>query len=209
MAYYDRRSGRYYSPSPPPHRSGSKTDAFLDNLERGRVKDAFGSILPEGSKRHQSQRGSHRRRRYEEEYYPSDDEDYYYEENRPSYRHSRHKDDGYHYEEALPRHRGRSVHPNSRDPYRSTSHRRHRARSESGPNWRQATEAAVGAGLIEGWRARNNRERIGRVATAAAGAAGTAMLVGREGDRKNKRHIAEATIGGLMVDRVVNGSRKR
>ncbi|KAI4595028.1 hypothetical protein KJ359_007280 [Pestalotiopsis sp. 9143b] len=123
--------------------------------------------------------------------------------------------DYYYYEDEEPhrgRRRGHSVYAEPRDQYYyddSDHHRGHRARSVGGTNWRQATEAAVGAGLIEGWRSRRDGDGVSRIATAAAGAAGTAMLVGRDDDRRNKRHVTEATLGGLMLDRVVNGRRKR
>ncbi|ETS77108.1 hypothetical protein PFICI_10982 [Pestalotiopsis fici W106-1] len=239
MSYHDRRSGRYYSPSPspspPPRRSLSRRDTFLDNLERGRVKDAIGAFLPGSRSKSRQRRASHhyddRRRRGhyddydddEDHYYSSDDDDYY-REKRPSHRHrsSRRRDDvvDYYYEEDVDeipqqrgRGRGRSVYS---EPPRGYYHSRSRdrshyrgGRSASRSNWRQATEAAVGAGLIEGWRSRHDGARLGRIATAAAGAAGTAMLVGREDDRKNKRHVTEATLGGLLFDRVVNGRRKK
>lgn len=213
MAYYDHRSGRYYSPSPPPRRRASRTESFLDNMGRGRVKDALGALVPgSDDKRHRSQHGSHRRRSYDDGYYSPSDDDYYYEEKRPSHRHRRHRGDSndyYYYDDERPSHRGRSAHGHSQRSYASSSRHGHRARSESGPDWGQATKAAVGAAMIEGWRSRNNPDRLGRIATAAAGAAGTAMAVGGEGDRKSKRHIIEATIGGLAIDRVVNGSRKQ
>ena len=87
--------------------------------------------------------------------------------------------------------------------------RARRRSSDSGPNWKQATEAAVGAALIEGWHARHTADRNTRVATAAAGAAAIDLAIGHEHDRKNKRHALESTIGGLMIDRVVNGPSKR
>lgn len=240
MSYHDRHSGRYYSPSPPPF---SRRDTFLENLDRGRVKDAVGALMPgarsKSRRRHDSPpRHSHhhhrddRRRSYEDDldygrYHPSD-EDYYYrdDERRSSHRHHhhhhhrhhRHRDgsvDYYYYKDEEPhrgRRRGHSVYAEPRDHYYysdSDHHRGHRARSAGGTNWRQATEAAVGAGLIEGWRSRRDGDGVSRIATAAAGAAGTAMLVGRENDRRNTRHVTEATLGGLMLDRVVNGRRKR
>lgn len=210
MSHFDHHSGRYYSSTPPPRHRDSRTDIFLDNLERGHFKDAVGAFLPNtNNKRGRSQRNFHRHHGYDDEYCPSDDDSFQYSEHRPSHHQHRHQDvDYYNYSDEKPRARGRSVHTGLPDSRRARSRQRHRARSVGGTNWRQATEAAVGAGLIEGWRSRHDGERAGRIVTAAAGAAGTAMLVGHEGDRKNKRHVVEATLGGLVIDRVLNGSRK-
>ncbi|KAI1860498.1 hypothetical protein JX265_009897 [Neoarthrinium moseri] len=225
MPAYDRRPGRYYSPSPPP-RPASKTDKFLDALDRGHLREAISAFSSDDGRRERSHHAAHRRDR-KVEYYPTTDDsgdDAHYEDELPGRRHHHHHHhhsdkergtprDNYYYEDGRPRRRGRSVYSDSRDHHHRTSshHRRHRARSASGgPSWRQATEAAVSAGLIEGWRSRHNPERTARMATAAGGAAATAMLVGKgDGDRKNKRLVTESTIGGLMIDRVVNGSRKR
>lgn len=214
------KSERYYSPSPPPRRA-SRTDSFLDALDRGRVREAFGALRPDGSdkQRHRSQHDSSRRHHHREsgEYYvPDNDDNYYYQyseyddDARPRSRHRSHHRDSYYYEDERPKRRSHreSAHgyPDSRS--RSHHHGRSRARSEGGSRWKQATEAAVGAGLIEGWRSRHDPHRMSRIATAAAGAAGTAMLVGGENDKKNKRHVTEGTIGGLVLDRMINGSRR-
>jgi hypothetical protein len=215
MPHQSGSGRRYYSPSPPPRRA-SRTDNFLDAVDRGHVRDTIGTFRPKSrdNERHRSHHDTSRHHHRGEEYLPDDDAYYYYEEYddaRPHDKHRNHPREVYYYEEDKPtRHsRRKSVHAYTGTHSSGYHQSRHRARSESGPNWRQATEAAVGAGLIEGWRARNDPERMGRIATAAVGAAGTAMLVGREDDSKNKRHVTESTIGGLVLDRVINGSRRR
>ncbi|ORY67448.1 uncharacterized protein BCR38DRAFT_427077 [Pseudomassariella vexata] len=99
--------------------------------------------------------------------------------------------------------------------YRSSQRKRapsvpSQVRSADGkPNWDQAIKAAVTAGVVEGWKSRNDRERkMQRIATAAAGAAAMDLFVSKgPGDRKNKRHVAESTLGGLMLDKMLNGKR--
>jgi hypothetical protein len=92
----------------------------------------------------------------------------------------------------------------------TSSHRSHnhdrRSRCE------QATEAALIAGAIEAFRIRKKPgpwtgDKGIRVATAALGAAGVDVLIDKDPDRKATRHIVEATIGGLAVNRFANGTR--
>jgi hypothetical protein len=47
-----------------------------------------------------------------------------------------------------------------------------------------------------------------RVATAALGAAAVDALVAKDPDRHGKRKSVEAAIGGLLLNRVVNGPRR-
>ncbi|KAK6833401.1 MFS general substrate transporter [Apiospora arundinis] len=77
-------------------------------------------------------------------------------------------------------------------------------------NWKQAAEAAAGAAAVEAWRSHGNRDQIKRVATAAAGAVAVDLALGRGvHDDKNKRHAMESAIGGLVIDRMVNGSSSK
>ncbi|KAI0124048.1 hypothetical protein BJ170DRAFT_637993 [Xylariales sp. AK1849] len=214
MRYDPDTPGQYYGPPAPPARRRLSTSE--------KVFDAIGVPPGRDRSRHRSRNRTRRSPSYSSDednaYYSHDEErprhhsrkdksrDYYYEEDEARPRRlsrSVAPRDTYYYEDERPL-RGRSAHTDSRNPYNSHTGR-HGARSASRPKWRQATEAAAGAALIEGWRSRKNPERIGRIATAAVGAAGTAWLVGKEGDRHNKRHVAAGTIGGLVLDRVING----
>lgn len=87
-----------------------------------------------------------------------------------------------------------------------------RSRSRSKKKWEQAAKAAIVAGAVEAFRSRKEPgpwtgEKGQRVATAALGAAGIDGLVDKDPDRKGKRHIAEAAIGGLLANRLANGRR--
>lgn len=96
----------------------------------------------------------------------------------------------------------------------SPSPSRYRRRSEDGGKWRQAAEAAIAAGAVEAFRVRKQPgswtgEKGVRVATAALSAAAIDGFLDKNPNRKSKRHIAEAAIGGLMIDRIANGPRRR
>ncbi|KAI4865908.1 hypothetical protein F4820DRAFT_469259 [Hypoxylon rubiginosum] len=125
-------------------RTRSRSGAFLDALGSGRLGDAIGALKPgsdpNSGDRHQHQH--HRRRRHGDEYYHYDDDD--------------DEDDGYYYhEDARPRRRHRSTHTADR-------HGRSRASRQSastGPDLRQAAEAAAAAGIVEAWRSRCDGDR--------------------------------------------------
>lgn len=87
-------------------------------------------------------------------------------------------------------------------------------RKKTEKKWEQAAKAAVIAGAVEAFRSRKTPgpwtgEKGQRIATAALGAAGIDGLVDRDPDRHSKRHIAESAIGGLVANRLANGSRSR
>ncbi|KAH7118497.1 hypothetical protein EDB81DRAFT_667741 [Dactylonectria macrodidyma] len=104
----------------------------------------------------------------------------------------------------------RGQHPHRGDHGQGkNSHHRPRRRSTSGLGLKEATKAAVAAGLIEAFRARHNPDRSTHAITAAAGAAAVDVLVSNGEDRKSARHIVESTIGGIVFDRLANGSAKR
>nr|POE47542.1 hypothetical protein CFP56_00873 [Quercus suber] len=80
--------------------------------------------------------------------------------------------------------------------------------------WAQAAQAALIAGAVEAFRSRNEAgpwtgEKGKRIATAAIGAGGIDGLLDRDPDKKSKRHLAEAVIGGLAANRLANGARSK
>jgi hypothetical protein len=97
----------------------------------------------------------------------------------------------------------------------SSSSSRSRSRSRGGDRrgkWEQAAKAAVVAGAVEAFRSRKTPgawagEKGTRVATAALSAAGIDGMIDKNPDHHSKRHIAESAIGGLVSNRLVNGSR--
>ena len=77
----------------------------------------------------------------------------------------------------------------------------------------QAAKAAVTAGGIEAWRMRKEPGGWGgpkgkRVLTAAIGAAGVDGLLGKEKNGGGTGNVIQSTIGGLVGNRLLNGSRK-
>lgn len=80
--------------------------------------------------------------------------------------------------------------------------------------WAQAAQAALVAGAVEAFRSRNEAgpwtgEKGRRIATAAIGAGGIDGLIDRDPNKKSKRHLAEAVIGGLAANRLANGPRSK
>ncbi|KAH8761636.1 hypothetical protein F5883DRAFT_126703 [Diaporthe sp. PMI_573] len=76
-----------------------------------------------------------------------------------------------------------------------------------------AVEAAIDAGAVEAFRLRNESgswtgRKGARVATAALGAAAIDTLLVNEPSRHGTVKVAESTIGGLVVNRVLNGPRR-
>ncbi|KAK7211604.1 hypothetical protein V2G26_018782 [Clonostachys chloroleuca] len=122
-------------------------------------------------------------------------------------------------------HRGRrndSPSPERRRPQHHhhthrTHHRDHggskRPRSASLSNERlgHVAKAAVDAAAIEAIRQRHQPgpwtgSKGARVATAAVGAAVTDHVIDKD-PNKGKRHLVESTLGGLLANRLINGSR--
>ena len=73
--------------------------------------------------------------------------------------------------------------------------------------------AGATAGAIEAFRVRNGKgswtgERGARVATVAIGAAATDMARDKDPDKHGKRDYAQATLAGMALNRLTNGSRK-
>jgi len=83
--------------------------------------------------------------------------------------------------------------------------------------WAGATEAAVGAAAVEMLRLRKEPRPASwkgvRIATAALAAATVETIVDKRGaaDRRrtNKWLVAESVVAGLLVNRVVNGPRRK
>ena len=77
----------------------------------------------------------------------------------------------------------------------------------------QAVRAALTAGALEAFRQRKKPggwmgSKGARVATAAISAAAIDVAVDKDPSRKKTRHTAGATIGGLVVDRLLNGKSR-
>ncbi|WPG99613.1 Hypothetical protein R9X50_00243100 [Acrodontium crateriforme] len=114
--------------------------------------------------------------------------------------------------------RSRSRGPRSRR-YSDASTTRSRSRGPGDKKrnerkWAQAAQAALVAGAVEAFRSRKEAgpwtgEKGKRIATAALGAGGIDGLLDRDPDKKTKRHLAEAVIGGLATTRLANGPRSK
>jgi hypothetical protein len=113
-------------------------------------------------------------------------------------------------------------HSHSHNRHREESPERPRARTRTGSRRRNSTErkleqaagAALVAGAIEAFRIRNEPGKWtgakgARIATAAIGAAAIDAGIDKDPDKHSKMHIAEATIGGLIINHLANGGRDR
>lgn len=115
--------------------------------------------------------------------------------------------------------RSRSRGGRSRRGYSSDRSDRSRSRgpgdkSKSERKWAQAAQAALVAGAVEAFRSRQEPgpwtgAKGRRIATAALGAGGIDGLIDRDPEKKSKRHLAEAVIGGLAANRLANGPRSK
>ena len=98
-------------------------------------------------------------------------------------------------------------------PDSGRSGRSHRGKSPVGAaKFQQAAKAALLAGATEAFRVRKEPGGWGgakgkRILTAAIGAGGIDAAADRNPDKKSKRHILEAVVGGLAGNRLINGSR--
>jgi hypothetical protein len=106
----------------------------------------------------------------------------------------------------------------SDDSFDDSRSRRSRSRGGSGKapegaaKYQQAAKAALLAGATEAFRVRNEPGgwagvKGKRILTAAIGAGGIDAAADRDPDKKSKRHILEAVVGGLAGNRVINGPR--
>ncbi|KAI0456941.1 hypothetical protein F5B21DRAFT_466306 [Xylaria acuta] len=206
-------------------RSRSRADAFLDALESGQVREAIGTLKP-SSQPHDGHGHRHHhhdtrvydhygdRRNRHDDYHPREDGYYLEEVSRPPRRHRSAHSDRYYYDYDDHR-RGRSSgHHHSHHQHSSHGHsssRHRRSASSHGPDLKQAAGAAVAAGVVEAFRSRHDPDRTVRVATAAIGAAATDSVLGgggRHDHTKEKRHVAESALAGLVENRVINGPRR-
>ncbi|KAK7966892.1 uncharacterized protein PG986_001169 [Apiospora aurea] len=225
---YGRRSARYDDYSPPRHPRGPGA------VESTYVRDGGRETQQHGHRRRASdgERSTYRQEHYEIPGPPPKGRRYDYEEiyeverrRRPAYSQRRPSYSA----GPVPRSRNISTstsysderdrqHPHGR---RHSHHERKKSSSNNNNNknplglgldlnWKQAAEAAAGAAAAEAWRSRGNPDKMRRVATAAAGAVAVDLALGRgTGDEKNKRHAMESAIGGVVFDRMVNGSRSK
>ncbi|KAI5921627.1 hypothetical protein F4810DRAFT_336450 [Camillea tinctor] len=109
--------------------------------------------------------------------------------------------------------RSRHSSPDSYRSYHSSrSHRSHRSRGDDPTKRMQkAAKASLVAGAAEAFRVAKEPggwqgEKMKRVLTAAAGAA--AVDAAHDPTKDSKRHLLESVVGGLLGNRMLNGSRK-
>ncbi|KAI1386952.1 uncharacterized protein F4822DRAFT_330546 [Hypoxylon trugodes] len=98
----------------------------------------------------------------------------------------------------------------SPDSYRSRDSRKS-TRDNPAARMQKAAKASLVAGAAEAFRVAKEPggwkgEKMKRVLTAAAGAA--AVDAAHDPSKDSKRHLVESVIGGLLGNRVLNGSRK-
>lgn len=182
---------RYYDNYEHPPRRRSLSRKAIDKLQ-----DAMGSLgLGDGSESSSSTR--HRSHDYDRDY-PRD---------RHSHvrRHSHRRP----YSSSPSRRSRRS----RRDSAASSGTRRTASRSRS--RWGRGVEAAVDAAAIEAFRLRNEPgpwmgAKAGRIATAAVGAGviGAVTEKRREETGKSKIGSLGSAVGGLVLNRIVNGPRE-
>ncbi|KAH6974759.1 hypothetical protein EDB80DRAFT_741512 [Ilyonectria destructans] len=117
-----------------------------------------------------------------------------------------------------PHHSTRHHHHHRSRPEPSHRARDHdRKRRDESETWSQrklehATNAAIDAAAVEAFRLRKEPgewtgAKGARVATAAVGAAVVDAMLDGHPDQHSKRTLAESTLGGLVVNRLVNGPR--
>ncbi|KAI1492326.1 hypothetical protein F5X96DRAFT_667797 [Biscogniauxia mediterranea] len=108
--------------------------------------------------------------------------------------------------------RSRNSSPDSYRSYHSSrSHRSHRSRDDPAKRMQKAAKASLVAGAAEAFRVAREPggwqgEKMKRVLTAAAGAA--TIDAAHDPSKDSKRHLLESVVGGLLGNRVLNGSRK-
>ncbi|KAK8050031.1 hypothetical protein PG994_011761 [Apiospora phragmitis] len=87
----------------------------------------------------------------------------------------------------------------------------HKSRNDPAGRMQKAAKASLVAGAAEAFRVAREPggwkgEKMKRIVTAAAGAA--TIDAAHNPDKDSKRHLIESVIGGLVGNRVLNGSRK-
>ncbi|KAL1902815.1 hypothetical protein Sste5346_000726 [Sporothrix stenoceras] len=120
----------------------------------------------------------------------------------------------YHSSRPVSSRRSKSSHRTSSSTHSgSSSHRSSSANREL----KHVVTSALAAGAVEAFRLRKtpgpwaSGAKGGRVATAAIGAAVADSAVERNNHngKHSRRHVVEATVAGLLADRLLNGSRKK
>ncbi|KAF2018848.1 hypothetical protein BU24DRAFT_106273 [Aaosphaeria arxii CBS 175.79] len=191
--YYDRRSRRSYDYDyhsddyerrPKPQRRKSVVDNLKEIGEAAGLGGVIGAVTSKVRSSSRS-RSRHRRDRHDRGY-DSEYDERSFREDRRSRRHS-----------SSSRSRSRSRGPRSKNA-----------------KWEQAAKAAIVAGAVEAFRSRKTPgpwtgEKGQRIATAALGAAGIDSFIDKDPDKHSKRHVAESALGGLVANRLANGSRSR
>ncbi|EPE08359.1 hypothetical protein F503_01142 [Ophiostoma piceae UAMH 11346] len=137
----------------------------------------------------------------------------------PVVRQSRTLNDGHRESRDLDRHNDR--HYDRHSSASSSSSRRSNSSfsifgDERDRELKHVVTSALTAGAVEAFRLRKSpgtwaHDKAGRVATAAIGAAvaDTAAESKNPRGKHSRRHVVEATMAGLLTDRLVNGSRKK
>jgi hypothetical protein len=159
--------------------------------------------------RSRSRDRDHSRDRALERYYPPSSNDRHHNHQR------RHHGSSESPDQRSRRPRGRSTNTGTGTGTGSNTHPR--ASSRSASRWGRGVEAAVKAGAAEAFRLRKEPgkwkgEKGGRVATAAlsAGMIGAAAAAGQRHDDTGQKRLGSlgSAVGGLVVNRLVNGPRK-
>ncbi|KAI1331734.1 hypothetical protein F5Y16DRAFT_395020 [Xylariaceae sp. FL0255] len=146
---------------------------------------------------------SHRRRHYSHDSSFSSRRSsatFSHDEERRERRHSHNHDHS-----ASSPHHHHEHHEHSREQQEHSPHHNSDSGSANGPDLKQAAGAAVVAGLVEAFTSRHDANIGSRIATAALGAAITDSVIGHHHDGKEKRHIVESALVGLVGDRAVHG----
>lgn len=68
----------------------------------------------------------------------------------------------------------------------------------------QAIKSAALTAAIEALRARHDKDKVIRVATAAAASAAVDAAIGSKNDEKSVKHVAESTVAGLAIGKWAN-----
>ncbi|EGE06421.1 hypothetical protein TEQG_05425 [Trichophyton equinum CBS 127.97] len=195
-----KTSSRYTHSVSPPSRSPSP---FRPRKSLGdHALEALGFVGAMDGSRKQGDRGQRRRYEYDDDHRDRRGHDHHrgYDNHRYDYD-DRRQDSS----------RGKNHH------YRSTSSdpRAHGYRDDPNKALQNTITAALTAGVLEAYRARNDPgdwtgEKGKRVLAAVASAGGTEKVLDRGGASKStKRHIIESTLAGLATSHLVGGESGR
>lgn len=112
--------------------------------------------------------------------------------------------------------RSKSSYRTSSSAHSGSSSSSSRRSSSASRELKHVVTSALAAGAVEAFRVRNtpgkwtSGAKGGRVATVAIGAAVADSAVERNNPsgKHSRRHVVEATVAGLLADRLLNGKRK-